>query len=106
MFSRLTATGIVWPDGRSQAADVGLWCTGFPPDLAHLSALGLRSASGHIATQGTRAIDEPRLHLVGYGDWTGPASATLIGVGRTAREAVAEIVACLQAPTAQVDGRV
>lgn len=49
MFSRLTATGIVWPDGRSQAADVVLWGTGFRPDLAHLSALGLRGASGHIA---------------------------------------------------------
>jgi hypothetical protein len=28
------------------------------------------------------------LHLLGYGDWTGPGSATLIGVGRTARSAV------------------
>jgi putative flavoprotein involved in K+ transport len=102
MFSRLTATGIVWPDGRSQAADVILWCTGFRPDLAHLSALRLRSASGHIATEGTRAVDEPRLHLVGYGDWTGPASATLIGVGRTARDAVSEIVTYLRAPAPEV----
>ncbi|HPX38602.1 MAG TPA: hypothetical protein PLE49_18120 [Mycobacterium sp.] len=31
------------------------------------------------------------LHLLGYGDWTGPGSATLIGVGRTARDAVDEI---------------
>jgi len=104
MFSRLTATGIVWPDGRSQAADVILWCTGFRPDLAHLAALGLRGASGHIATEGTRAVDEPRLHLVGYGDWTGLASATLIGVGRTAREAVSEIVTRLRASAAQFDG--
>jgi putative flavoprotein involved in K+ transport len=36
-------------------------------------------------------VAEPRLHLLGYGDWTGPASATLIGVGRPARDAAREI---------------
>lgn len=102
MFSRLTTSGVVWPDGRSQPADVILWCTGFRPDLAHLSTLGLRTASGHIATEGTRAVDEPRLHLIGYGDWTGAASATLIGVGRTAREAVTDIVTRLHAPASSV----
>lgn len=91
MFSRLTRTGVAWPDGTEQGADVVLWCTGFRPDLAHLAPLGLRGANGQIATAGTRAVAEPRLHLVGYGDWTGPGSATLIGVGRTAREAVAEV---------------
>ena len=44
-----------------------------------------------IPTEGTRALGEPRLHLLGYGDWTGPASATLIGAGRTAKDTVAEI---------------
>jgi hypothetical protein len=34
---------------------------------------------------------ERRLWLVGYGDWTGYASATLVGVGRTARSTVEEI---------------
>jgi hypothetical protein len=29
--------------------------------------------------------------MIGYGDWTGFASATLIGVGRSARAAVEEI---------------
>ncbi|WP_202818875.1 FAD-dependent pyridine nucleotide-disulfide oxidoreductase [Actinosynnema sp. ALI-1.44] len=38
---------------------------------------------------GTRAI--PGMHLLGYGDWTGPASATLIGVGPTARAAVTDL---------------
>lgn len=104
MFSRLTPAGIAWPDGRSQAADVVLWCTGFRPDLAHLSPLGLRGSSGHITTEGTRASGEPRLHLVGYGDWTGPGSATLIGVGRTAREAVSEVVARIQGPASPVGG--
>ena len=95
MFDRLTPTGVAWADGTAQDADVVLWCTGFRPDLAHLARLGLRGADGHIPTAGTRALGEPRLHLVGYGDWTGPGSATLIGVGRTARETVTEITARL-----------
>jgi putative flavoprotein involved in K+ transport len=95
MFARLTRTGVAWADGTEQAADAVLWCTGFRPDLAHLAPLKLRAADGRIATEGTRSVAEPRLHLVGYGDWTGPGSATLIGVGRTAREAVTEITAGL-----------
>ena len=98
MFERLTPTGIEWGDGVTQEADVILWCTGFRPDLPHLASLGLRRDGIHPATAGTRAVDEPRLHLVGYGDWTGPASATLIGVGRTARQAVREIAADLARP--------
>jgi hypothetical protein len=31
------------------------------------------------------------LWLVGYGEWTGPASATLIGVMRTARSTAEEV---------------
>lgn len=95
MFSRLTRTGLAWPDGTEQGADVVLWCTGFRPDLAHLAPLGLRGADAGIATAGTRVVAEPRPHLVGYGDWTGPGSATLIGVGRTAREAVTGVTAGL-----------
>ena len=33
--------------------------------------------------------------LVGYGEWTGFASATLIGVGRSARATVDEVVSVL-----------
>src|SRR5690606_9678437 len=28
MFSRVTETGVMWPDGSEQRADVILWCTG------------------------------------------------------------------------------
>jgi hypothetical protein len=38
-------------------------------------------------------VDEPCLHLLGYGSWTGPASATLIGVGPTVKATVAKISA-------------
>ncbi|MEU2286099.1 ArsO family NAD(P)H-dependent flavin-containing monooxygenase [Streptomyces sp. NPDC013178] len=91
MFTRLVPGGVEWADGTRTAADAVVWCTGFRPALSHLAPLRLRGRRGHIATTGTRAVDEPRLHLLGYGDWTGPASATLIGVGRPAREAAREI---------------
>jgi putative flavoprotein involved in K+ transport len=91
MFARFTSDGVAWPDGRTAPTDAVIWATGFRPALAHLEPLGVRDASGRVAVRGTRAVDEPRLWLVGYGDWTGFASATLIGVGRTARETVREV---------------
>ncbi len=96
MFTRLTATGVEWADGTVAEADAIIWCTGFRPALAPFASMRLRGARGHIATAGTRAVDEPRLHLLGYGDWTGPASATLIGVGRPARDAAREIAELLR----------
>ncbi|MGW2089133.1 ArsO family NAD(P)H-dependent flavin-containing monooxygenase [Streptomyces sp. NPDC001880] len=95
MFERLVANGVRWSDGTSAPADAVIWCTGFRPALSHLAPLGLRGTRGHIAADGTRAVGEPRLHLLGYGDWTGPASATLIGVGRPARDAVRQITELL-----------
>ncbi|MEV7088041.1 ArsO family NAD(P)H-dependent flavin-containing monooxygenase [Streptomyces sp. NPDC093085] len=95
MFDRLLADGIRWRDATSAPVDTVIWCTGFRPALSHLAPLGLRGTGGHIATDGTRVLDEPRLHLLGYGDWTGPASATLIGVGRPARESARQIAELL-----------
>ncbi|GAT71049.1 pyridine nucleotide-disulfide oxidoreductase [Planomonospora sphaerica] len=92
MFSRLTQTGVAWADGTALACDAIIWCTGFRPALSHLASLKLRGPGGTIPTDGTRALGERRLHLLGYGDWTGPASATLIGAGRSAKAMVAEIV--------------
>ncbi|MFI0511242.1 ArsO family NAD(P)H-dependent flavin-containing monooxygenase [Streptomyces sp. WSLK1-5] len=91
MFTRLVPGGVEWADGTRAEADAVIWCTGFRPALSHLAPLRLRGRRGHIATTGTQAEDEPRLHLLGYGDWTGPASATLIGVGRPARDAARRI---------------
>ncbi|MFJ5155365.1 ArsO family NAD(P)H-dependent flavin-containing monooxygenase [Streptomyces sp. NPDC088353] len=96
MFTRFTTTGVQWADGGRAEAEAIIWCTGFRPALAHLAPLGLRGPRGHIPTAGTRAVAEPRLHLLGYGDWTGPASATLIGVGRTARDAARDIAQLLR----------
>lgn len=96
MFVRLERDGVVWADGTRAGADAVIWCTGFRPELSHLAPLGLRGPRGRIATEGTRSVDEPRLHLLGYGDWTGPASATLIGVGRPARDAARAIARSLE----------
>ncbi len=76
MFDRMTPTGVAWDDGTELAADVVLWCTGFRPALRHLAPLHLRDGTGRIlldGASGTRSVVDPRVHLVGYGDWTGPA---------------------------------
>ncbi|KOU70350.1 pyridine nucleotide-disulfide oxidoreductase [Streptomyces sp. XY66] len=95
MFAQFTATGVRWPDGSQSDAHAIVWCTGFRPALSQLAPLNLRGPRGHIPTDGTCAVGEPRLHLLGYGDWTGAASATLIGVGRPARDAVRHIAGLL-----------
>ena len=95
MFERLTRTGVAWSNGDAEPAETIIWCTGFRPALRHLAPLRLRDGNGHVATggrSGTQALAEPRVFLVGYGDWTGPASATLVGVGRTARDTVAAVL--------------
>ncbi|MFI6162973.1 ArsO family NAD(P)H-dependent flavin-containing monooxygenase [Micromonospora haikouensis] len=95
MIARLTAHGACWPDEAEQPYEAVIWCTGFRPNLTHLAALLPSYQQGKVATHGTRSVDEPRLYLLGYGNWTGPASATLIGVGRTAKATVADITARL-----------
>jgi len=95
MFECLTPTGVVWPDGREEGVDAIIWCTGFGTALDHLRPLGIVAADNRIAMTGTRSIDEPRLWLVGYGEWTGFASATIVGVGRSARATAEEVAAVL-----------
>ena len=90
-FERFTEDGVMWPDGTETLVDAVIWCTGFRPSLEHLDSLGVTGPDGRVETEGTRSVREPRLWLVGYGDWTGFASATMLGVGRTARFAVQQI---------------
>lgn len=94
-FTRFTRNGVLWPDGRESVVDVVIWCTGFKPALTHLDTLGIINTEGCVDVEGTRSVREPRLWLVGYGEWTGSASATLIGVTRTARSTASEIAAFL-----------
>jgi putative flavoprotein involved in K+ transport len=96
-FLRLEAGGAVWADGMRIAADAIIWCTGFRPALRHLAPLDILGADGRVALgPAGQVLAEPRLWLLGYGDWTGMASATLAGITRAARETVAAIAAALR----------
>lgn len=107
MVDRLTPAGAEWPDGTRRAFDAVIWCTGFRPALRHLAPLGLTIEHGRPRTVVPPGHDcDPAqnrvpvvsadcsdLFFVGYGDWCGPASATLIGVNRAARTVAAQIAA-------------
>lgn len=86
MFDRVTPEGVAWDGGRQVEADVILWATGFRPAVGHLAPLGLREAGGGIRVERTRAVRDPRVHLVGYGP-----SASTIGANRAGRDAVNDI---------------
>ncbi|WP_405275218.1 ArsO family NAD(P)H-dependent flavin-containing monooxygenase [Gaopeijia maritima] len=88
-----TPRGVVWPDGREESVDAVIWCTGFRPALDHLRPLGVIDDDGRVAVKGTRSVRDPRLWLVGYGSWVGFAAATLIGVGRSAKQTATEVAA-------------
>ncbi|MFT0861975.1 ArsO family NAD(P)H-dependent flavin-containing monooxygenase [Ancylobacter sp. G4_0304] len=96
-FERFTPDGVIWPDGATAPVDAVIWCTGFRPATAHLQPLGCVGPEGRVDVVDQRAVTQPRLWLAGYGDWTGAASATLIGAGRTARELVPRIIDALAA---------
>ncbi|NUP36445.1 MAG: NAD(P)/FAD-dependent oxidoreductase [Streptomyces sp.] len=93
MFERITPDGVAWADGRSVAADVILWATGFRAAIDHLAPLKLREPGGGIAVEGTRSLRDPRVHLVGYGP-----SASTVGANRAGRAAVHEIRELLAGP--------
>ncbi|QGU08643.1 putative oxidoreductase CzcO [Corynebacterium occultum] len=57
-----------------------IWCTGFDPALGHLREV----------LEG-RVPKHPGMHLLGYGDWNGVGSGTILGVGPFAR-AIAQAV--------------
>jgi putative flavoprotein involved in K+ transport len=90
-FERFTENGVIWNDGQEETIDAVIWSTGFRPALDFLKPLGVLTDNGKVEVKGTHSIKEPRLWLVGYGNWTGFASATLIGVGRSARATVQEV---------------
>jgi putative flavoprotein involved in K+ transport len=105
MFERLVPEGAEWPGGHRRTYDAVIWCTGFRPALRHLMPLELGTRGGRPRTvppaqlddeleanlSPVVAADDPHVLFVGYGDWCGPASATLIGVNRPARHAAAQV---------------
>jgi cation diffusion facilitator CzcD-associated flavoprotein CzcO len=93
MFSAITPSGVVWPDGRALDVDVILWCTGFRSALDHLAPLDLRELSGGITMSGrlaTQVAKNQRVHLVGYGP-----SASTVGANRAGAAAARELIQTL-----------
>ncbi|MDL9979937.1 NAD(P)-binding domain-containing protein [Microbacterium sp. ASV49] len=88
MFTAIEPDGVRLPDGSFVRADVILWATGFRAAIDHLAPLRLRTSAGGIRVAGGRAMDEPRLFLIGYG----PSQST-VGANRAGRDAVRAIVA-------------
>lgn len=90
-FTAFTEDGVIWEDGSAQKIDAVIWCTGFKAALDHLKPLEVVEENNTILVTGTRSVKQPNLWLVGYGEWTGPGSATLVGVSRTAKATAEEI---------------
>ncbi|WNJ18817.1 NAD(P)-binding domain-containing protein [Pontibacter sp. G13] len=83
---------VILEDGSTLAPEVVIWCTGFKPAIEHLAELlGPEPNPRNWDIDGTKVTEVPGLWMVGYGNWTGYASATLIGVGRTARRTAKEV---------------
>ena len=97
-FLSFEQNGVMWSDTSKQAVDAVIWCTGFKPALNHLKSLDIVEPNQTVVVENGRSMKVPNLWLVGYGEWTGMASATLIGVSRTARQTADEIAAYLAEP--------
>lgn len=93
MFEAFTPTGVRWSNGAEAEVDVVVFATGFRAALGPFAELNLADAQGRIEMRGTAVAHRSGLYLVGYGGWTGYASATMIGVGQTAKWTVDDIVA-------------
>lgn len=90
-FSELYEHGVIWADGTKEEFDAIIWCTGFSYATQHLATIINVDERGKTETLESKSLQIDGLWLVGYGGWTGFASATLIGVGRTAKETVKQI---------------
>jgi len=90
-FNELYEHGVIWADGTKEAFDAIIWCTGFGYATQHLATIINRDERGKTETLESKSLQIDGLWLVGYGGWTGFASSTLIGVGRTAKETVKQI---------------
>ncbi|RLV57152.1 NAD(P)/FAD-dependent oxidoreductase [Aeromicrobium phragmitis] len=99
MFSRIEPDGVRWTDGTFEQVDAILWATGFRHAIDHLAPLRLRSPRGGIQLDGTTAVADPRVQLVGYGP-----SASTIGANRAGRSAAIGVVRWLADDAATLAG--
>ncbi len=94
-FDSFYTNGVLWSDGRKEEFEAVIWCTGFNYATSFLRTIISLDEKGIAKTLESKAMESPGLWLVGYGNWTGYASATLIGLNRNTKLAVAEIVSYL-----------
>ncbi|MEO6472115.1 MAG: NAD(P)-binding domain-containing protein [Aeromicrobium sp.] len=92
MFDHLEIDGARWADGSFESVDVIIWATGFRPVISHLAPLHLRGPLGGIQLDGTTAVLDPRVQLVGFGP-----SASTIGANRAGRVAAVAVTRALGA---------
>ena len=90
-FENIYENGIIWKDGTKEEFDAIIWCTGFGYATSFLKNLVLTDEKGIVKTDESLAVEILGLWLVGYGGWTGYASATLIGINRNAKQTVNQI---------------
>jgi putative flavoprotein involved in K+ transport len=89
VFSRFTASGVVWEDGEEEAVDAVLLATGYRPNMDYLRPLGVLREDGRPDQRAGIARSVPGLYFVGLPFQTSFASATLRGVGSDAELVVA-----------------
>ncbi|WP_271395149.1 NAD(P)-binding domain-containing protein [Neomicrococcus lactis] len=87
MFMAIEPCGVREADGTFTRVDAIIWATGFKPSLKHLEPLQLTNDHGGIQLDGTHPVNEPLIHLIGFG----PSSST-VGANRAGRMAVATVV--------------
>ena len=90
-FHQLYDKGVIWYNGEKEEFDAIIWCTGFGYNTSYLKSLIETDEKGIAKTTESKSSEVNGLWLVGYGNWTGYASATLIGVNRIAKQTILEI---------------
>jgi thioredoxin reductase len=91
MFDKLNTQGVIWSDGVKEPFDVIIWCTGFGYATNYLRDLVKLDNRGKAMTSESKSIEIEGLWFVGFGNWTGYASATLIGINRNVKQAIQEV---------------
>ncbi len=91
IFQKMDENGIIWENGTKESFDIIVWCTGFGFATSFLKGLVEMDERGIVKTVESKVQAIDGLWLVGYGGWTGFASATLIGINRNVKLAIQEV---------------
>ncbi|GGL14237.1 NAD(P)-binding domain-containing protein [Deinococcus radiotolerans] len=84
MFTRLTAFGVVWPDGQEERVDAVIFATGYRANLEFLRGTGALDRQGEPVQRLGVSRTVPGLYYVGLSGQRALSSATLRGAGQDA----------------------